>query len=39
MGAGRNEVSLSLTAAGGKVAWLRAQELRLARLLAYRMHS
>ena len=39
MGAGRNEVSLSLTAAGGKAAWLRAQELRLARLLAHRMHS
>jgi hypothetical protein len=39
MGAGRNEVSLSLTAAGGKAAWLRAQELRLARVLAHRMHS
>ena len=39
MGAGRNEVSLSLTAAGGNKAWLRAQELRLARILAHRMHS
>lgn len=39
MGAGRNEVSLSLAAAGGSAALLRAQELRLARLLAHRMHS
>jgi hypothetical protein len=39
MGAGRNEVSLSLTAAGGNKAWLRGQELRLARLLAHRMNS
>jgi hypothetical protein len=39
MGAGRSEVSLSLTAAGGNKAWLRAQELRLARVLAHRMHS
>lgn len=38
MGAGRNEVSLTLTAAGGKAALLRAQELRLARVLAHRMH-
>ena len=39
MGAGRDEVSLTLTAAGGNAAWLRAQELHLARLLAHRMHS
>ena len=39
MGEGRNEVSLTLTAAGGKAALLRAQELRLARVLAHRMHS
>ena len=39
MGAGRNEVSLTLTAAGGKAARLRAETLRLARLLAHRMHS
>jgi hypothetical protein len=39
MGAGRNEVSLALTAAGGNAAWLRAQELRLARVLAHRMQS
>jgi hypothetical protein len=39
MGAGRDEVSLTLTAAGGNATWLRAQELRLARVLAHRMHS
>jgi hypothetical protein len=39
MGERRNEVSLTLTAAGGKAALLRAQELRLARVLAQRMHS
>ena len=39
MGEGRNEVSLTLTAAGGNAARLRAQELRLARVLARRMHS
>ena len=39
LGADRNEVSLSLTAAGGNAAQLRAQELRLARALAHRMHS
>lgn len=39
LGAGRDEVSLSLTSAGGNKAWLRAEELRLARVLAHRMHS
>jgi hypothetical protein len=39
LGAGRNEVSLTLTAAGGNASWLRTQELRLARVLAHRMHS
>ena len=39
MGAGRAEISLTLTAAGGKVAWRRAEELRPARVLTQRMHS
>jgi len=39
MASGRNELALTLVSSGGKVTWLRAQELRLARLLAHRMHS
>jgi len=39
LSAGRNEVSLLLTAAGSDRSSLRADELRLARVLAHRMHS
>jgi hypothetical protein len=39
LGAGRNELSLVLSAAGAGRAPLRADTLRLARVLAHRMHS
>jgi hypothetical protein len=38
LGSGRNEVSLTLTAFGAARASLRAETLRLARVLAHRMH-
>ena len=39
LGTGRNEVSLTLTASGPERASLHAETLRLARVLAHRMHS
>ena len=39
LGAGRNELSLTLSTVGSPRASLRADELRLARVLAHRMHS
>lgn len=39
LAAGRSEVSLTLSAAGAERASLRADTLRLARVLAHRMHS
>jgi hypothetical protein len=39
LGAGRNELNLNLSAIGPERASLRANALRLARVLAHRMHS